>query len=134
MVRWHQQFSGHEFEQTGRQWGTEEPGFATLRLQRVGWDLGTEQPPPQNNENCHLDHFSGLKYIQSVQCSHYLYNVQKVKVTQLCPALCDLMDYTVRGILQARILEWIAFPFSRRSSQSRGQTQVSGIAVRFFTS
>ena len=35
----------------------------------------------------------------------------EVKVTQLCPALCDHMDYTVQGILQARILEWVAFPF-----------------------
>ena len=40
----------------------------------------------------------------------------KVKVTQPCPTLCDPMDYTVRGILQARILEWVAFPFSRGSS------------------
>ena len=37
----------------------------------------------------------------------------KVKVTQLCPTLCDHMDYTVHGILQARILEWVAFLFSR---------------------
>ena len=36
----------------------------------------------------------------------------KVKVAQLCPTLCDPMDYTVHGILQARILEWVAFPFS----------------------
>ena len=35
------------------------------------------------------------------------------------------MDYTVHGILQARILEWVAFPFSRGSSQPRDQTQVS---------
>ena len=35
-----------------------------------------------------------------------------VKVTQSCPALCDPMDYTVHGILQARVLEWVAFPFS----------------------
>ena len=41
----------------------------------------------------------------------------KVKVAQSCPTLCDPMYYTVHGILQARILEWIAFPFSRRSSQ-----------------
>ena len=34
----------------------------------------------------------------------------KVKVTQLCPTLCDPLDYTVHGIFQARILEWIAFP------------------------
>ena len=44
----------------------------------------------------------------------------KVKVTQVCPALCDPMDYTVHGILQARILDWVAFPFSRGSSQHPG--------------
>ena len=44
------------------------------------------------------------------------------------------MDYTGRGILQASILEWVAFPFSRGSSQPRDQTQVSHIAGRFFTS
>ena len=38
------------------------------------------------------------------------------------------MDYTVPGILQNRILEWVAFPFSRASSQPRDQTQVSHIA------
>ena len=59
----------------------------------------------------------------------------KVKVTQLCPTLCDPMDSTVHGILQARILEWVAFfPFSRGSSQPRDQTQVSCIMGRFFTS
>ena len=44
------------------------------------------------------------------------------------------MDYTVHGIIQARILEWVAFPFSRWPSQPRDQTQVSCIAGRFFTS
>ena len=48
--------------------------------------------------------------------------------------LCNPMDYTVHGILQARTLEWVAFPFSRRSSQPRDQTQVSRFAGRFFTS
>ena len=37
----------------------------------------------------------------------------EVKVAQLCPTLCNPMDYIVHGILQARILEWVAFPFSR---------------------
>ena len=37
----------------------------------------------------------------------------EVKVVQLCPTLCDPMDYRVHGILQARILEWVTFPFSR---------------------
>ena len=58
----------------------------------------------------------------------------KVKVTQSCPTLCDPMDYTVHGIIQARILEWVALPFSRGSFQPRDQTQVSCIAGRFFTS
>ena len=40
----------------------------------------------------------------------------KVKVAQLCPTLCDPMDYTVHGILQARILEGVALPFSSRAS------------------
>ena len=54
----------------------------------------------------------------------------KVKVTQSCPALCDPMDYTVQGILQARILEWVAIPFSRGSSQPKNQTQVFCVAGR----
>ena len=58
----------------------------------------------------------------------------KVKAAQSCPTLCDPMDYKVQGILQARILGWVAFPFSRGSSQWRDQTQVSHIAGRFFTS
>ena len=41
----------------------------------------------------------------------------KVKIAQLCLTLCDPMDYRVHGILQARILEWVTFPFSRGSSQ-----------------
>ena len=48
--------------------------------------------------------------------------------------LCDSVDYTVHGILQARILEWVAFPFSRGSSQPRNRTEVSHIVGRFFTS
>ena len=46
---------------------------------------------------------------------------------------CSLPGSSVHGILQARILEWIVMPSSRRSSQSRDQTQVSCIAGRFFT-
>ena len=52
-----------------------------------------------------------------------------MKVIQSCPTLCDPMDYTVHGILQARILEWVAFPFCRGSSWPRDRTQVSRIAV-----
>ena len=54
--------------------------------------------------------------------------MKKVKVAQSCPTLCDPMDYTIHGILQARILEWVALPFSRGSSQPRDRIQVSRIA------
>ena len=37
-----------------------------------------------------------------------------MKVSKSCPTLCDPVDYTVHGILQARILEWVAFPFSKK--------------------
>ena len=57
----------------------------------------------------------------------------KVKVAQSCLTLCNPMNYTVHGILQARILEWVAFPFSRESSEPMDQTQVSTIAEKFFT-
>ena len=62
------------------------------------------------------------------------WTVVKVKLTQLRPTLCNPMAYTVHGILQARILEWVAFPFSRGSSQPMDQTQVLCIAGGFFTS
>ena len=58
----------------------------------------------------------------------------EVKVSQSCPTLCDPMDCIVYGILQAKILEWVAIPFSRGSSQPRSQTQVSHLAGGFFTS
>ena len=58
----------------------------------------------------------------------------KVNIAQSCPTLCDPMDYVVHGILQARVLEWVAVPFSRRSFQPRDRIQVSYIAGGFFTS
>ena len=67
------------------------------------------------------------------------YIFRKVKVVQSCPTLGDPMDSSlpgssVQGILQARILEWVAVPFSRGSCQPRDRTQVSRIAGSFFTS
>ena len=53
---------------------------------------------------------------------------------QSCLTFYDPKDCTVHGILQARILEWVALPFFGGSSQPRDQTQVSRIAGRFFTS
>ena len=61
-----------------------------------------------------------------------------VVVAQLCLTLCNPRDCSppgssVPGFLQARILEWVAMPFSRGSSQARGRTQVSSIVGGFFT-
>ena len=56
----------------------------------------------------------------------------------VCPTLCEYMDYSplgpsAHGILWARILEWVAFPLSRGSSQPRDQIRVSRIVGRHFT-
>ena len=56
-----------------------------------------------------------------------------MKVAQLCLTLCDLMDHTVHGILQVRILDWVAYPFSSGSFWPRNRTRVSCIAGRLFT-
>ena len=61
-----------------------------------------------------------------------------VKVAQSCLTLCNPMDCSlpgsfVHGILQARILEWFAIPFSRGSSQPMDRTCVSCIAGGLFT-
>ena len=49
----------------------------------------------------------------------FFFNWSEVNVAQSCPTRCNPKNYTVHGILQARILEWVAFPFSRGSSQPR---------------
>ena len=68
------------------------------------------------------------------QVNIFVFIKVKVKFTHSCPNLCNPMDYTVPEIFQARILEWVAVPFSRGSSQSRDRTQVSHIAGGLVTS
>ena len=82
--------------------------------------------PPSRESSQAKDQTCGISYLGRQILYHW--TTLKVKVAQLCPTLCDPMDSTVHGILQARILEWVAFPFSRGSSQPRDQTQVSYIA------
>ena len=67
------------------------------------------------------------------QILYHLSYMEDPKVAQSCPTLCNTMGYRVHGTLQARILEWVAIPFSRGSSQPRDQTWVSCDASRFFT-
>jgi len=79
--------------------------------------------PTKIKDNCH--HNRSFPTLPSVQ-------------TQSCLTLCDPMDHSllgssVHGILQARILEWVAMPFSRGSSQPKDWTWGSCIAGRFFT-
>ena len=65
---------------------------------------------------------------------HHLQVKVNVLVTQLCPILCDLLDYnppssSVHGILQTRILEWVAISFFKRSSQPRDRTWTPALQV-----
>ena len=53
---------------------------------------------------------------------HHVHLSEWVKVARLCPTLWDPMDYTVLGMFQAWVLEWVAYPFFSESSQSRNQT------------
>ena len=68
------------------------------------------------------------------RCPRVTWLKMKVKVTQSGLTLCDSIHYTVHGILQARILEWVAVSFSRGSSQPRNRTGVSRLAGGFLTS
>ena len=67
-------------------------------------------------------------FSKQLQCTYYL------KIMWKLLSRVQLFVTPVHGILQAKILEWVAFPFSRGSSQPKDWTQVSRIAGRFFTS
>ena len=83
--------------------------------------------------------FFKLDYIYVCVCVCVLEKEKvKVLVIQFCPPLCDPMDCSlsgssVHGILQTRILEWVAIPFYRGSSWPRDWTQLSCVAGRLFT-
>ena len=82
--------------------------------------------------------FDDLKERLGLRVKHKGEKCTCTKSLQSCPTLCDVMDCSppgssVHGILQARILEWLAMPFSRGSFQPRDRTWVSCIAGRFFT-
>ena len=83
------------------------------------------------NKRLNIQCFPSNRVTIKSKCIH---SSVKMKVAQACPTLCDPMDSTVHGILKAKILERVAFPFSRESSQPRDQTQASHIAGRFFNS
>ena len=75
------------------------------------------------------------KNLQSLWLKDTFFSVQVSEVAQSCPTLCDPMDCilpgsSIDGIFQAKILEWVAISFSRRSSWPRDWTQVSHIVGR----
>ena len=61
--------------------------------------------------SCEFKHIKCMCFYQTVERENRRF---KVKIVQSCPTLCNPMDYIVHGILQVRILEWVAFPFSRK--------------------
>ena len=76
--------------------------------------LGSHQEPHQNREILNPVDRGNPYYLETTSS---MGEKVKVTVTQLYLTLCDPVDYIVHGILQARILEWVAFLFSRGSSQ-----------------
>ena len=85
----------------------------------LDWELGTSQ-----YKLLYIEWINKILLYSTCTCA---------KLLQSCPALCEAMDHSppgsfVHGISQARILEWIAMPSSRGSSQLRDQTRVSNIS------
>ena len=102
-----------ELPAAGRSYSTPEVRGGGQEVRSSGWSSGEELPHVQDKKS-------------------------ESEVTQLCPTLCGPTHCSppgpsVHGILQARILEWVAMPSSRGASQPRDRTQVSCIAGGFFT-
>ena len=111
--------------------------FQTRILRQFATSLSRGSAQPRDRTHVSYVSCIGRKFLYQ---EHYpglahghVWKKVKVKVTQSCPNLCDPVDL-VHGILQARILEWVAFSFSRESFQPRDSTQVSHFADGFFTS
>ena len=111
-----------------------DPGFTRSCLPLHPWDFSWEcsfNRVPFSSWSLHLG-TCNRGHLSGEHCK------QLVKVSQSCPTLCDPMHCrppgsSVHGILQAKILEWVAISSSRESSWPRDQTQVSCFAGRFFT-
>ena len=104
-------------------------------MNQAHWDY-LKQSPLFKNPHALWMLITFTKYLHS---NTYIVGKKKVKVfiAQLCPTLCSPRDCSppgssVRGNLQARILEWVAMPFSRESSLPRDWTLVSCITGGFF--
>ena len=108
-------------------------GQTGLANSRLGW---SQNLAPAPNLASAMQLLDGLRQVTSLNLRSLMHCC--CSVTQLCPALCDPWTVSPPGssvheIPLARILEWVAMPFSRGSSQPRDRTQVSCIAGRFLT-
>ena len=100
-----------------------------VRLLATSWMAAYQAPPSMG--------FSRQEYWSGVPLPSLRTNAAAAKSLQSCSTLCDPIDgslpgSSVHGILQARILKWVAISFSRGSSRPRDETQVSRIAGRLF--
>ena len=109
---------------SGSWWWTGRPGVLQfMGSQRVGHDWVTELNSTGKTWDISNSTLGGLLFVLVAQSCLTLCN----------PMSCSPPGSSIHGVLQARILEWIAIPFSRRSSQPRDWTWVSCIGGRFFT-
>ena len=106
-------------------WTVTRRASLSLGFSRQEYWSGLPFPPPGALPNPGIEprspalagrFFTSWVIKEAPVCQYFNVNM---KVAQSCPTLCDPTDYTVPGIPQTRILEWVAFPFSRGSSQPR---------------
>ena len=124
--------------------GSHEPSISYIVVIHVNLNLQTLPTPQRCSHFVYISQYLALclqinsvAFLCPVSDDYFdSFGLSKVKVevAQSCLTICDPTGYAVHGILQARILEWVAFPFSRGSSQPSDRTQVSHIAGGFFTS
>ena len=96
-----------------------DPGIKPTSLCLLHWqvDFFTTEPPGKPIYHSREKNFRNIDLTRNIQ---NIYQQQKVKVTQSCWTLCDPMDYTVHGILQARILAWVAFSLLQEIFPTQG--------------
>ena len=110
-------------------------GVILMAVEKLDWAGQTCSVP----KSVRLVHSGNCLFQKNKSFNNFFFNVKcVVLVTQSCLILLDLMERglpgsSIHGISQARILEWVAISFSRRSAQPRDWTHVSHIAGWFFT-
>ena len=108
--------------------------YSSTLAWRIPWTRSGTGCSPWNCRVRHNKKEAKLVFLhKALYFRHRLWNLGVSEVAQSCPTLCNPMNSSVHRILQARILEWVAVPFSRGSSWPRDWTQVSCMAGRCFT-